>query len=244
MSGGLRRAWQTVKDVGGTWGLAVLLVAAGIVAAYQFVGPPPPDRIVMATGQPGGAYQRLGNAYAAVLARDGITLELRSTAGSVDNLALLKDLRTVAGHGAHPDVLQRAGAEDRTGGLTLRLLSKSEDGAATLYRVRTDGTLAFGGGFAALIDKTEWSGAMTGEEIDRLGELVDALEPRELAAPVEEVESTVTRTLEVRRPGGFFEVLDTSDRPEMVALQELLDGIRLRRYEPIIDALPKAGAQE
>jgi TRAP transporter TAXI family solute receptor len=85
----LRRLWQSVKDIGGIAGLAIVLIAAGVFAAYQFVGPPPPDRIVMATGQDGGAYQQLGRRYADVLARDGITLELRNTAGAAENLGLL-----------------------------------------------------------------------------------------------------------------------------------------------------------
>jgi TRAP transporter TAXI family solute receptor len=90
MSRGLKYAWQGIRDIGGTWGLAVVVVAAGLLAAYQFVGPPPPTRIVMATGQPGGAYEAFGARYARLLARDGITVELRPTAGSVANLALLE----------------------------------------------------------------------------------------------------------------------------------------------------------
>ncbi|UCG73970.1 MAG: TAXI family TRAP transporter solute-binding subunit [Chromatiales bacterium] len=89
MSRGLKRAWQGIRDIGGTWGLGILVIVAATVAAYQFVGPPPPSRIAMATGQPGGAYERFGKRYAEVLARDGITVELKSTAGSVENLALL-----------------------------------------------------------------------------------------------------------------------------------------------------------
>ncbi|MGI9330500.1 MAG: TAXI family TRAP transporter solute-binding subunit [Gammaproteobacteria bacterium] len=85
----LRRLWQGLKDIGGTAGLAVVLVLAGVFAAYQFVGPPPPSRITMATGQGGGAYQQLGQRYAEVLARDGITLELINTAGAAENLGLL-----------------------------------------------------------------------------------------------------------------------------------------------------------
>lgn len=90
MSRGLKRTWQGIKDIGGTWGLGIAVIVAAMVAAYQFVGPPPPNRIVMATGQPGGAYQRFGDRYAEMLARDGITVELKTTAGSVENLALLE----------------------------------------------------------------------------------------------------------------------------------------------------------
>jgi len=85
----MSRGLQSAKDLVGTWGLAILVLIAGLVVAYQFVGPPPPKRIAMATGEAGGAYQRYGELYAEYLAREGITLELRATAGSVENLMLL-----------------------------------------------------------------------------------------------------------------------------------------------------------
>ncbi len=89
MSRSLARSWQSLKDMGGTFGLAALVMAAGIFAAFQFVGPPPPDRISLATGQAGGAYQAFGERYAELLIREGITVELRESAGSVENLQLL-----------------------------------------------------------------------------------------------------------------------------------------------------------
>ena len=45
----------------------------------------------MATGVTDGAYYRFGLKYREVLARHGIELELRTTAGSVENLELLRD---------------------------------------------------------------------------------------------------------------------------------------------------------
>jgi TRAP transporter TAXI family solute receptor len=57
--------------------------------AYQFIKPAPPDRVVMATGSPDGAYHAFAQRYAAHLAREGIELELRNTAGSLENLRLL-----------------------------------------------------------------------------------------------------------------------------------------------------------
>jgi len=74
------------------WGLyvpALLVTLIGFVVAYQFVEPAPPDRLTLATGGPDGAYHQFGQRYREILARHGITLELRSTAGSVENLALL-----------------------------------------------------------------------------------------------------------------------------------------------------------
>lgn len=72
------------------WGLLGLVIAAGFVAAYQYVGAPPPEQIRMATGMEAGAYYSFGQRYARLLAADGITLEVIPTAGSVENLELLK----------------------------------------------------------------------------------------------------------------------------------------------------------
>ena len=80
---------QIVRDAAGTWGLAIVILALSFIVAYQFVGPAPPKRIVLATGEDGGAYQHYGELFAAYLAREGIRIELRATAGSVENLALL-----------------------------------------------------------------------------------------------------------------------------------------------------------
>jgi hypothetical protein len=85
----LRRFRQGIRDVAGTWGLASVVLLISFVFAYQFVGPAPPKRIVLATGEEGGAYRFYGEQLAAHLAREGIRTELLETAGSVENLALL-----------------------------------------------------------------------------------------------------------------------------------------------------------
>ena len=53
----------------------------------------------MATGPDGGAYQEVGKRYQEVLGRHGITLELRPTAGALENLTLLRDPRSGVGIG-------------------------------------------------------------------------------------------------------------------------------------------------
>jgi TRAP transporter TAXI family solute receptor len=85
----LQRFRQSVRDAAGSWGLAIVILTFSFIVAYQFVEPAPPKRIVLATGQDGGAYQHYGDQFAAYLAREGIQTELRATAGSVENLALL-----------------------------------------------------------------------------------------------------------------------------------------------------------
>lgn len=85
-----------VKDWLNTWGLALLLVAGGFLLAYHFVEPAPPRVLRVAAGDPGGAYHRHALAYRERLARDGITLEVITTAGAVENLRLAA--------GAEPEV--------------------------------------------------------------------------------------------------------------------------------------------
>jgi len=72
------------------WGLLALIVVLGFLATYHFVEPPPPRTVRIATGSKDGAYYAFGQKYARLLAQDGITLEVVPTAGSVENLDLLK----------------------------------------------------------------------------------------------------------------------------------------------------------
>ena len=72
----------------------IALVVAAFWIAYRYVKPAPPDSFVLATGRSDGAYQAIGKRYQELLAQEGITVVLKSTAGSVDNLKLLADERS------------------------------------------------------------------------------------------------------------------------------------------------------
>ena len=74
-----------------TFGTAIIVALAGCFVAWQFVNPAPPDTITIASGQPGGAYLLFAERYRTVLAREGITLNILETAGSVENLQLLEN---------------------------------------------------------------------------------------------------------------------------------------------------------
>jgi len=63
---------------------------AALIATYVlFVEPPPPRKIVIASGGQNGAYFRHAQQYAAELHNEGLSVEVRETAGSVENLRLL-----------------------------------------------------------------------------------------------------------------------------------------------------------
>ena len=74
-----------------SFGSAALLTLVGFVIAWQFVNPAPPHTLVIASGQTDGAYYLFAKRYQQRLAQDGITLEIRATAGSVENLELLRN---------------------------------------------------------------------------------------------------------------------------------------------------------
>ena len=69
----------------------LLLAIAMVTLAYLLLDPNPPRHVTLATGVPQGAYAEFGQRYAERLARYGISVELRNTQGTAENLALLND---------------------------------------------------------------------------------------------------------------------------------------------------------
>lgn len=68
----------------------ILLSLIVLAVAYYFVQPAPPSHIVLATGSKSGAYFYFGGRYKTMLAREGISVTVRATAGSVENIHLLE----------------------------------------------------------------------------------------------------------------------------------------------------------
>jgi len=86
----LKAGLLSLRDLFATAWWIFLIVGIGFAVAYQFVQPAPPSRIVITTGGEGGAYYQFAQRYAALLARDGVTLEVKASAGSLENLERLK----------------------------------------------------------------------------------------------------------------------------------------------------------
>lgn len=72
-------------------GAAFLILVAIIFAILWVLVPPPPRSIELATGFPTGLYQQFGEKLQTELAQEGVSLKLRSTGGTSDNLALLSN---------------------------------------------------------------------------------------------------------------------------------------------------------
>ena len=73
------------------YGPALMLSGLVFLLLFQLVEPAPPERLILASGMPGGAYHRFALEYRGLLAREGVELEVRETSGSVENLRLLRE---------------------------------------------------------------------------------------------------------------------------------------------------------
>lgn len=81
----------SLRDLLITFGPPVLLLVALGYFAYRLVDPAPPKVVTLSTGQENSAYEVLGKRYAAILARQGITVNLLRSEGSMQNLQRLQD---------------------------------------------------------------------------------------------------------------------------------------------------------
>lgn len=81
----------SLRDLLLTFGPALVLVIALGYVAYRLVDPTPPKTVTLSTGQENSAYEVLGKRYAAILARQGITVMLKRSEGSMENLQRLQD---------------------------------------------------------------------------------------------------------------------------------------------------------
>src|SRR5215831_232909 len=71
---------------------AAVACALGVVSlALIYFIPAPPSKVVMATAFKGASFEYYGRQYREVFARSHVELELRETAGAVENLKLLQD---------------------------------------------------------------------------------------------------------------------------------------------------------
>lgn len=70
---------------------AVLIAAVAIGLALHFVRPAPPRSLVISGGPEGSSFHRNAERYQKILERNGISLEVRSSSGSLENLDRLAD---------------------------------------------------------------------------------------------------------------------------------------------------------
>ncbi len=69
----------------------LLAVMAAAWLALHFINPAPPMQVVIATGAEDSEYLEFAKSYASQLAQDGVTLEVESSGGAMDNIKRLRD---------------------------------------------------------------------------------------------------------------------------------------------------------
>ncbi len=84
----VRVSW---RDLASTLGPILLLSALGIWLAIHFVRPAPPSVITMTSGTDGSMFRITAEKYRDILARNGITLKILPSEGSLENLKRLND---------------------------------------------------------------------------------------------------------------------------------------------------------
>jgi len=78
--------WQIVKAL-----TAAVVIGSAVWLALVYFIPTPPSKVVMATAFKGASFEYYGRQYQEIFARSHVVLELRETAGAVENLKLLQD---------------------------------------------------------------------------------------------------------------------------------------------------------
>lgn len=232
MSNVLRHVLPTIREFLVTAGPFIVLALVLLVAAYVVLDPMPPRRVVLATGAAQGAYAEFGKRYQALLAAQGVEVELRETQGAAENLQLLRDeasgvdLAFVQGgaddHAASAD-------EDEAGGGLVSLgslfyepvwLFYREDAARRLLRRPTLSTLAELPGWRVNI------GAPGSGVPNLMRKLVDAnrIDPATLTLLQEPTTPAVVSFLEGRSDAIVF-----ASAPESLMVQMLLQtpGVKL-----------------
>jgi uncharacterized protein len=113
----LPRPKRTTKSALTLWAAIIAACLTVLIVMYMLMAKaPPPMRIVVASGGKTGGYYRFAHRYAEELKKEGLTVEVRETAGSVENLQLLLDdssgvsIAIVQSGVASPDQIDRLSA--------------------------------------------------------------------------------------------------------------------------------------
>jgi TRAP transporter TAXI family solute receptor len=103
----------SVRDLFVAAAPTIALIAGVCLLAYWLVDPAPPRTVRLATGQENSAYEEFGKKYAAALAKHGVKVTLVPSAGSSENLKLLKagkvDIAFVQSGSTNEEAAEREG---------------------------------------------------------------------------------------------------------------------------------------
>ncbi|MHC5004675.1 MAG: hypothetical protein ACYTJ0_16300 [Planctomycetota bacterium] len=134
-------------------------------------------------------------------------------------------------------------AASRTGGWTVDLQRRSEDGAAAYYAVGRDGSIRFGGGLAALQREPTWSGTLTDEQIDELVAMLERLDWVRQPPKPADTDAGPRWNVTVIGPPGRRRFAVRGEEPGLIELESVLDGVARQRNEPFLEHLPRPSGE-
>ncbi len=124
------------------------------------------------------------------------------------------------------------------------MLVLTEDNAAALYRVEPDGTIHFGGGLDARLEKTTWSGPMTVEEIQKLRDLIQRHGWFKAGPDSTDRPPGRSYRIQLRWPQGrqTYRVIGRS--LDVTPIEQLLAQAAGRRHEAFLETLPRPSSEQ
>lgn len=117
-------------------------------------------------------------------------------------------------------------------------------GAESYYEVERDGTLRFGGGMDARLERTSWSGSMSPEEIATLERLLRLhgwyeRRPASTNVPQDQVYRVKLSAPQVKGLANRTSFRLKGESPDVQPVRELLERLALRRLAPQLQRLPQ-----
>jgi len=126
-----------------------------------------------------------------------------------------------------------------TGGVTMSLsISRPDEQSYEIFRVTRQGALEYGGGMAAFNDRTNWSGAMTSQEIDAFLALLDRVGWCE-TEPEGDRASSIRCRIELRCTERRRTWAIRGEPASVTEMRAMLEPIARRRFQPDLDRLPE-----
>ena len=134
------------RDLAVSMGPIVAISAAAIWLAIRLIQPAPPDTLTITAGPPGSSFWNSAQRYKAILARNGVTLKVLPSAGSMENLERLSDPNAAVDVGFVQSGIslarQEAAGSAGTAGTAGRSTSSANAASAAKAAASTDASAA------------------------------------------------------------------------------------------------------
>lgn len=128
-----------------------------------------------------------------------------------------------------------------TGGVALRMLITDGQMSHALYVVEPDGTIGFGDGWAALDDRTTWTGAMTEQELQSLAELLRRHGWFDGKPAADDPTDAGRHKVRFAFPDGGWRLDAPYGGRNITPIRQFLQSVSMRRNQSVFDQLPEPG---